>query len=135
MLHVSNRFLYMFRRNSEGITNLKTDIAPVQEDYMGLDGSRSRRPLAVFVRLDPVRVEGKVTDAAVGDRAERYVASYRLRGAEVARVDEAMRDAAAAVVVDEQYWRVEDAVDEEAGPVEDDGDDAVDTFNQSLLPM
>lgn len=117
--------------NSEWVTNLKTDTGQVQEDYTGFDGSRNKPPLAVFVRSVPDLVEGKVTDAEVGDRAERYVASCRFRGAVVAMGDEAKREAdAAAAVVDERYWRVEDAVNEEAGPVEDDGDDAVDTFNQ-----
>lgn len=120
----------MFQINSEWVTNLKTDIGQVEEDYTGLDGSRNRPLLAVFVRSGPDRVEGKGTDAEVGERAERYVVSCRLRDAEVAMIDVAKRDAAAAAVVDERYWRVEDAVDEEAGPVEDDGDDAVDTFNQ-----
>lgn len=122
----------VFQIDLARVTNLEADTAPVPERYTGLDDSRNRRPLAVFVRWGPVRVEGRATDAEVGDRAGKGAVSCRLRSAEVATVDAVMRDAVAVVV--ERYWRGEDAVNEEAGPVEDDGDDAVDTFNQSLFP-
>ena len=69
-------------------------------------------------------VVGKAIDAGWEARDGLNVVSCRLPGVEAAQADVETQDG---VVVDEQCLTVEGVEDGKAGPVENDGDDAVKT--------